>query len=257
MLGRSRLRCAARVLVFAVCSLSGGWSMAAAGEVRVAVATNFRVPLEELRPDFEKQTGHHLKLSAGSTGKLYAQIRLGSPFHVFMAADQERPQKLVDEGLAVPGSTITYARGQLTLWAKDWDGPLSADSLVHPKVSWLAIASPELAPYGRAAMDLLHALGVLENLTGKLAMGENVGQAFAFVQTQNAQLGLVALSQVLQYEDGLRGQRWDPPSDLYGPILQDAVLLDRARENPAAIAFMAFLASPETRSRVASMGYLP
>lgn len=257
MLVKIGLRAALMGVVLAAWSALAVPRAACAGEVSVAVATNFRSVLEGLRPDFERQTGHRLILSAGSTGKLYAQIGLGAPFDVFLSADQDHARKLVDRGLAIPGSRFTYAVGLLTLWTPQSVGWLDENSLSDPALIRLALANPDLAPYGRAATDLIHALGLGQSLSGKLVLGENVGQAFAFVQSRNAQLGFVALSQVLSLPAEKRGARWDPPVGLYRPIRQDAVLLQAGRDNPAASAFMAFLESEPIQGRLPALGYAP
>ncbi len=199
--------------------------MASAGEVHVAVAANFRAALSEIVKTFERTTGHTALVSSGSSGKFYAQIKHGAPFDVFLSADVTRPQLIEEEQLAVPGSRFTYAVGRLTLWSTDsnmlkTDGP-TVLSKVH--FDHLAIANPKTAPYGTAAQQTLQALGVWNHVKDRLVQGENIGQTFHFVFSHNAQLGLVARSQVVDPIINGTGSRWDVPEDLHEPLRQQAV----------------------------------
>lgn len=230
---------------------------AAAAEAVVAVAANFAEVAERLEERFEAETGHTITLVVGSTGKLYAQIAHGAPFDVFLSADQERPERLEGDGLAVAGSRFTYASGRLTLWSRD-RGRVGADgaaTLRQGGFRRLAIANPALAPYGVAARQTLEALGLWAALEEKVVMGETVGQAHAFVASGNAELGFVALSHVVGPGKGREGSRWDVPARLHEPLRQDAVLLARAAGNPAARGFLAFLRRPPVRALVESYGY--
>ena len=220
--------------------------------VNVAVAMNFKTVLEKLEPIFEGQSGHDLVISSGSTGKLFAQIRYGAPYDVFLAADEARPERLESLGAGVAGSRFSYAIGRLVLWSPNGEdvGPeiLASDGFRH-----IAIANPELAPYGAAAMDVLSALGQLDNVRDRIVYGQNVGQAFALVATGNAELGFVARSQMLDFEpDRQAGDWWEPSQALYTPIRQDAVLL---KDRPAAHAFMAFLKSDDAKRIITDSGY--
>ena len=226
---------------------------AAGEEARIAVASNFKPVMEELKSAFEANTDDELTLVSGSTGKLYTQIRMGAPFDVFLSADQAHIDRLTAEDLAVPDARFTYAIGQLTLWSPSRD--VSAETLKDPKVKRIAIANPALAPYGAAAEDLIASLGATAAVSNKLVLGENIGQAFAFVYTRNAETGLVAVSQVLSLPENARGYSWDPPADSYRAVRQDAVLLKRGEGNPAAMAFMTFLQSPSARATIKSYGY--
>lgn len=207
-----------------------------------------------LEDDFEESTGHELQIVIGSTGKIYSQIKHGAPYDVFLAADQARPERLVSEGTAVSGSRFTYARGQLVLWSPAAEA-LSVESLNAPAVKRIAIANPELAPYGRAAEQVLQGLNLHVSLSKKLVLGENVGQAFAFISTGNAQLGFVSKAQVLSLADEQRGTQWSPASALYDPINQDGVLLNRGNGNQTALAFMDYLKSPEAKAIILAHGY--
>ena len=237
-----------------VLSLAGP---AAAGEAVVAVAANFAEVAERLAKDFEQASGHKLELVVGSTGKLHAQIANGAPLDAFLSADQASPERLVKEGLAVAGSRFTYATGRLTLWSAE-PGRVGSDggaTLKGGKFRLLAIANPELAPYGAAAKQALEKLGLWERFKDKIVMGETVGQAHAMVASGNAELGFVALSYVLSPRTETKGSRWDVPAHFYAPLHQDAVLLARSAGNPAARAFLAFLRSAKAKAVIKSFGY--
>lgn len=230
---------------------------AAAGETLVAVATNFSEVMSALAPRFETATGQTVRVSAGSTGKLYAQIRNGAPFDVLLAADQHRPALLAASRFGVDGSVFTYAVGRLTLWSADAGrvGPDGEQTLAAGNYRHLAIANPKLAPYGLAAEQTLRALGLWQSLQDRIVQGENIGQTFSLVATGNAALGLVALSYVVSPRNTRPGSRWDVPSHLHAPIRQDAVLLARGADNPATLAFVEFLRGPEARQVIARFGY--
>jgi len=232
------------------------FSAAHGAEVTVAVAANFAAPMQKIAPLFEKDTGHKAVVSLGSTGGFYAQIKNGGPFHVFLSADDETPLKLENENLAVSGTRFTYATGKLVLWSKqagfvDDKG----DVLRSGQFKRLAIANPKLAPYGAAALETLHKLELVQGLQTKFVQGENIAQAFQFVNTENAQLGFVALSQV--YADGKlsSGSAWIVPSHLHKPIQQDAVLLMAGKNNIAATALLAYLRSEKAKAIIRSHGY--
>jgi molybdate transport system substrate-binding protein len=227
------------------------------GEVHVAVAANFARPLGEIGAAFEKATGHRVVSSPGSTGKLHAQIRNGAPFDVLLAADAERPRLLEEEGSAVAGSRFPYALGRLVLWSAkpsfvDGAGPKVLEKALGTGFRHLAIANPKTAPYGAAARQVLEKLGLWQKVSPRIVQGEDIGQAFQFVVTGNAELGFVALSQL---QGGAGGSRWLVPADLHAPIEQQAVLLARGRDNPAARAFLAFLKGKEGRAIVERSGY--
>ncbi len=230
---------------------------ASAADALIAVATNFAEPMELLEADFENRSGHAITVAPGSTGKLYGQIVQGAPFDILLAADMERPRRLEDEGHAVTGSRFTYAIGRLTLWSADRSLiPEDGLTVLHSGgFRSLAIANPDLAPYGAAALETLAKYGLQDALSEKLVRGQNAGQAFALVATGNAELGLVALSSVLSTRNAIKGSRWDVPAGDHEPIAQDAVLLARAADNPAARDFMAYLRSEGAREIIARFGY--
>ena len=232
------------------------FSAAHGAEVTVAVAANFAAPMQKIAPLFEKDTGHKAVVSLGSTGGFYAQIKNGGPFHVLLSADDETPLKLEKENLAVSGTRFTYSTGKLVLWSKqagfvDDKG----DVLRSGQFKRLAIANPKLAPYGAAALETLHKLELVQGLQTKFVQGENIAQAFQFVNTENAQLGFVALSQV--YADGKlsSGSAWIVPSHLHKPIQQDAVLLMAGNNNIAATALLAYLRTDKVKAIIRSHGY--
>ena len=227
-----------------------------AGETTVAVAANAAEVVETLAADFERQTGHRVTVTVGSTGKLYAQILHGAPFDLFLAADQERPRLLVEQGLAVEDSRRTYAIGRLVLWSPDPGVAVGADTLRDGSFRRLAIANPDLAPYGAAARETLRELGLWESLRPKIVLGENVGQAFAMAASGNAELGFVSLASVLSPRNEREGSYWEIPEHLHTPIRQDSVLLDRARDNPAARDFHEFLDTPVALKTLESFGFV-
>lgn len=231
-------------------------SSAIADEVKVAVAANFTAPIQALAPAFEQATGHKLVASFGATGQIYAQIKHGAPFDVFLSADDSTPAKLESEGDTLPGSRFTYAIGSLVLWSADAsyldgsDAALKAGQFKH-----LSIANPKAAPYGLAATQVLDKLGLSDAVKSKLVEGQNITQAHQFVSTGNAELGFVALSQV--YKDGQvsSGSAWIVPDDMYDPIKQDAVILKQGANNPAAAALVEYLKGPEAAKVIKSFGY--
>lgn len=237
-------------LTLAVSGLAAGQALA--GQTNVAVAANFTGAAKEIARAFEETTGHEAILSFGSTGKLYTQITQDAPFEVFLAADAARPEKLTEEGLAVTGSRFTYAIGKLVLWSKDPAAVTGEDTLKTADFEKISICNPVAAPYGAAAVETMKALDVYDALKPRFVEGANVTQAHQFVETGNAEVGFVALSQVI---DDDSGSRWEVPQEFYEPIRQDAVLLNKGADSEAAAAFMAFLKQPEARSIIVKFGY--
>jgi molybdate transport system substrate-binding protein len=224
-----------------------------AGQTNVAVAANFTEAAKEIATAFKAKTGHDAALSFGATGQLYTQITQSAPFEVFLAADEARPKKAVDDGFAAPESLFTYAIGKLVLWSKDPAFVKGPETLNNAAFAKLAYCNPLGAPYGAAAIETLKALHLYEKLQAKLVQGENISQAFQFVDTGNAELGFVALSQVARNS---AGSRWIVPQNLYTPIRQDAVLLKKGADNVAATAFLAFLKGPDARAIIEKYGYV-
>lgn len=221
-------------------------------EAKIAIAANFTAPSKEIATAFEKAKGHKIVLSFGSTGQLYTQITQAAPFDVFLAADQKTSKKAIDEGHAVPDSRFTYAVGKLVLFSKSRDLINGETTLKDGKFQKIAIANPDTAPYGTAAVATLKALGVYDAITPKVVQGNNIAQTFQFVDSGNAELGFVALSQVINVEGG---SRWIVPSTYHDVIAQDAVLLKSGADNPVARAFIAFLKEPEARAVIEKYGY--
>lgn len=233
-----------------------GAPLVRADEVRVAVASNFAAPIQRIAADFEQATGHKLLISLGSTGKFHAQIRNGAPFDVLMAADQETPRKLEAEGLAVPGSRFTYATGRLVLWSRD-AGRIDAEGRVLQGGGFerLAIADPRLAPYGAAAAAVIDKLGLKDALAARLVQGNSIGQTHHFVASGHAELGFVALAQVLGQGRLVTGSAWRVPASMHPPLHQDAVLLRPGADRPAARALLEHLRSPRLTPLIESFGY--
>lgn len=227
----------------------------AAGEVMIAVAANFTDVAREITPLFEKATGHRTKISYGSTGKLYSQIKHGAPFEVFLSADTQRAVLAEKEGLAIPGSRFVYATGKLVLWSVKPD--LFEDGrtfLMTGAIDRIAMANPKTAPYGLAAEQVLQRMGRLKSLAPKLVMGESIAQTFQFVATGNTDAGFVASAQIKSWK-GDKGTLWTIPDDEYAPIAQSAVLLKMGGANPAAAAYLEFLKSDAAREIIERYGY--
>jgi len=252
---KSRDRSVATALIITVLGIVMPAGVNAAS-VTVAVAANFAAPMQVLATDFEQATGHQVRLSFGGTGSLYAQIKNGAPFDVFLSADAQTPAQLVLEGVAVPDSRFTYAVGRLVLWSTTpdlVDGTVAI--LRSAAIERIAIADPTLAPYGAAAQQVIDRLGLTQALRPKLVQGKNISQAYQFVASGNAQLGFVALSQVFSNGKLKAGSGWLVPNDDHTPIEQAAVLLTAGKGNVAAHALLTYLQSDKARQVIESYGY--
>jgi molybdate transport system substrate-binding protein len=236
--------------LIATLSLAGE---ASAAQTNVAVAANFTDPAKEIAAAFKAKTGHEAVLSFGSSGQFYTQIKQHAPFQIFLSADSERPKKLVDDGLGVADSRFTYAIGKLVLWSRNPDLVKGEETLKSNAFSKMSLSNPVAAPYGAAAIETMKSLGLYDTLRPKFVEGANITQAFQFVDTGNAELGFVALSQIVGNDTG---SRWLVPQNLYEPIRQDAVLLNKGAANEAATAFMAFLKGPEAQAIIEKYGYV-
>lgn len=226
-----------------------------AEEVSVAVAANFTDATRDIVPLFEQATGHTLKVSFGSTGKLYSQIEHGAPFEVFLAADSKRPKKAAANGLAVNGTRFTYAVGKLALWSPKADTFTDAEAFLKKgDFNKAAIANPKTAPYGLAAQQVMEHLEIWDRLKGKVVRGDSIAQTFQFAATGNAEVGFVALSQVKAWKEN-KGSVWEIPQRYYAPIEQQAVLLKKGEDSAAARAFLDFLKGPEARAVITGYGY--
>lgn len=242
--------------MMAVLLLVGASATTFADEIQVAVAANFTAPMKEIAAAFERETGHVVKSAYGATGKLYAQIKNGAPFEALLAADNTTPTKLIDEGAAVAGTQLTYAVGSLVLWSSKPDLVDSEGAVLKSgDFNKVAIANPKTAPYGAAAMEVLTGLGLLEQIQPRLVTGENIAQAFQFVSSGNADLGFVALSQVMQNGQITGGSAWMIQGTLHESIRQDAVILSPGKDKPAVSALMAFIQGDQARAIIRSFGY--
>jgi molybdate transport system substrate-binding protein len=247
-----------KVLLYtvSVLCLSLAMSSSHAATTLVAVASNFTKPMTDIATAFEKATCHSANLSFGSSGKFVAQLENGAPFEVFLSADDKNPKELEQDGFAVSGSQFTYAVGKLVLWSAtsglvdDQGEVLSTGAFKH-----LALADPKLAPYGAAAVEVLQKLGLFNTVQPLFVQGENIAQTQQFISTSNAELGFVALSQVIENGKIATGSGWIIPDNLHSPILQDAVLLKKGAENPAALALLKFLKSPQAQAIIRQYGY--
>jgi len=249
------LRALAALVVAAPLSLSPAGARAA--EALAAVAANFAEVADDLAATFAQASGHQLRTTTGATGKLHAQIVAGAPFHLFLSADAQTPARLEARGAGVAGTRFTYAIGRLALWSAD-PGRIGADgraALAAGTFRHLAIANPDLAPYGAAAREVLRALGLWETLRERIVMGQNIGQTHSMVATGNAELGFVALSALVSPRAPARGSRWEVPQDLFPAIRQDAILLRAGADNAAARGFLAYLDTPEARRLIERHGY--
>lgn len=224
-----------------------------AAQTNVAVAANFTEAAKEIAAAFKAKTGHEAALSFGSSGQLYTQITQEAPFEVFLSADEARPKKAIEDGYALPDSRFTYAIGKLVLWSKTPALSAGPEALKAGSFEKLAYCNPAGAPYGAAAIETLKSLKLYEKLQPKLVQGENISQAFQFVDSGNAEIGFVALSQLAKVGGG---SKWIVPQDLYTPIRQDAVLLKKGAANQAAVAFLAFLKGPDGVAIVKKYGYV-
>jgi len=224
-----------------------------ADEINVAVASNFSDVVKEIAKRFKDETGHKVILALGSTGKHYAQIHNGAPFDIFLAADSERPILLEKEGIALSGSRFTYAVGKLVLWSPvagvvDENGNVLNGETFHH----LAIANPKLAPYGKAAEQVMRGMAVWDKLQRRIVRGQNIGQAYQFIESGNAELGFIAFSQIKAPDRDIAGSFWEPSQSLYNPVEQQAVQL---RENKAAHDFLDYMKSEKAREIIREYGY--
>lgn len=223
--------------------------------MHLAVASNFTAAMKALQPVFESRSEHQLQLSFGSSGKFYAQILAGAPYHVFLSADQAKPVALEKAGVAVQGTRFSYALGGLALWSAQQNKELGPAFLRKGGFHKLALAHPTLAPYGQAAVEVLRGLGLEATTQSKWVRGENIAQTYQFVATGNADVGFVALAQLRGANAPPTGSVWVVPETLYSPIRQDAVLLRQGRDRRGAKQFLNFLRSPEARAVIESHGY--
>ena len=230
-----------------------------ADELRIAVASNFYSTIKVIAEQFELKTAgssgqqHKVILIPGSSGKHYAQIINGAPFEIFFSADTERARLLEQAEKTEPGTRFTYALGKLILWSTiDNYVDLKGEVLNNKDFRYLAIANPKLAPYGKAAEEVLKSLNIWSGLGERLVRGENIAQTFQFVSSGNAKLGFVAYSQIKSPDLSISGSFWEVPQSIYRPIEQQAVLL---RDSSLAREFLSFVKSDESLSIIYESGY--
>jgi molybdate transport system substrate-binding protein len=233
-------------------------SASAAGELRVAAAADLKFALAELSAEFEKSTGTKLDTTYGSSGNFFSQLQNGAPFDVFLSADIGYAQKLDSAGLAEPGTLFPYAVGRLVLWlppdSKLDVANLGWKSLLDSSIQKIAIANPEHAPYGRAAVAALRNAGIYDQVKDKLVLGENISQAAQFVQSGNAQAGILALSLTIS-PAMLSGKSWEIPAQQYPPILQGAIALKNSSNKKDAALFLNFLKTPPAKKILEKYGF--
>jgi len=253
-----RAVCAVMIIVNLTVGAFGAHAAEIGAQITVAVASNFLAAETELARAFETRTGHRVITSSGSTGKLFAQIVQGAPFDIFLAADTARPRKLVELGLAPESGLSVYATGRLALWSPAAQSAEAVKSmLLEKRYKFLAVANPKTAPYGAAAMATMQALGLksLKGLNdgGGLVSGENIAQTYQFVRTGHAELGFVALSQIIGGNPD--GGFWPVPEELHAPLEQGLVVVGTSAKRQAVSSFLAFLKSSEAMAIIASYGY--
>lgn len=231
----------------------GGW--AHAEQITLAVAANFTQPMTELAHKFEQASGHKVRLAFGSSGQIYAQIKQGAPYQAFFSADQDKPIALINEQLAFADSRFTYATGALALWTPQPNSANLRERLRSLQFNKLALANAKLAPYGQAAREVLDKLALTKETQAKWVEGANISQTYQFVATGNADLGFVALAQIMKNHAISSGSAWVVPTNFYHPLYQDAVLLRQGAHSQATKAFLAYVQSPEARTIISAYGY--
>ena len=226
--------------------------------MRVAAAADLKFAMDELAKDFESKTGTKVDVTMGSSGNFFAQIQSGAPFDLFFSADMDYPKRLEASGLAEPGTLFEYALGQMVIWTPA-NSPIDVakdewNALLNAHVQKIAIANPSLAPYGRAAVAALRKAGIYEQVKTKLVYGENISQAAQFVQSGNAQAGIIAHS--LALSPGMKdGKAWEIPAGTHPPIEQGAVVLKSAKNKTAGVEFLKFVKSTAGQAILEKYGF--
>jgi molybdate transport system substrate-binding protein len=227
-------------------------------EIIVAAAADLSSPLQEISTSFQKQTGVHVKLSFGASGTLTQEIQQGAPFDVFLSADMDYPRQLIASGKADPATLYQYATGKLVLWIpadSKLDVQHGMNILLDPSVKKIAIANPQHAPYGRAAVAALKHAGIYDRIASKLVLGENVSQAAQFVESGNAQAGFIALAHALAPGAKGKGKYWEVPSENYPPLAQGAVVLSHSQHKKEAAVFVDFLKTRDAAAIFEKYGF--
>ncbi len=226
-----------------------------ADTIQVAVASNFIATMKELIAKFEINSEHKIKLSTGSSGKIFAQIAQGAPYDVFFSADQSKPEKLATLGFGINESRFTYAKGKLVLWSNKDDYEVSKSVLLAGNYKKIALANPRLAPYGMAAKDVINHFNITNKTKNKLIQGENISQVYQFIETKNVDLGFVALSQMKSSQNSGKQNYWLIPQHIYTPIKQDLIVLRRTKKMSIVNEFVTFIKSQEGKDIIKHYGY--
>jgi molybdate transport system substrate-binding protein len=251
------MRVAATTLLAVLCILLGA-PCACAEEITVAAAADLQFVMQELAAQFEKQTGHKITVTAGSSGSLFSQVQNGAPFDLFFSADVDYPRKLEAAGFAEPGTLVTYVIGRIVIWVPEnsrVDVSRGWRALLDPTVQKVSVANPQHAPYGRAAVAALRKTGMYDKVEAKLVYGENVSQAAQFVESGNAQAGIIALSLAVSPALREKGRWWEIPAETYAPIAQGAIVLKSSPNKQTARAFLDFVRSAQGRALLERNGF--
>ena len=249
-----------RIWLWVTIMLVVGWgsSVVRAGELTIAAASDLNFAMKELVTEYEKTSGHHVKLSLGSSGNFYSQIQNGAPFDLYFSADIGYPRKLEEAGLTVPGSLYRYAVGRIVLWAgasSRLDVSKGFDVLREPGIRKIAIANPKHAPYGRAAVAAMESFKVYESVKDKLILGENISQAAQFIESGACEIGVIALSLAVAPAMNGKGVYWEIPVDTYPPLEQGAVILKQSKSPEAARRFLEFLQGSQGQDIMGRYGF--
>lgn len=229
-----------------------------AEEITIAAAADLNFAMKELVSEYEKTSGHQVKLTLGSSGNFFAQIQNGAPFDLYFSADIAYPKKLEEAGLTVSGSLYRYAIGRIVLWARH-ESPLEVTqgfaTLRQPSIKKIAIANPKHAPYGRAAVAAMEHFKVYDDAKDKLVLGENVSQTAQFVESGAADIGIIALSLALAPVMKAKGTYWEIPVDAHPPLEQGAVILRSSKHKESATQFLEFIKSRQGLAIMSHYGF--
>ncbi|MBA5873261.1 MAG: molybdate ABC transporter substrate-binding protein [Nitrospira sp. CR1.2] len=242
------------IILFIVCAVSP----VSAEEIAVAAASDLNFAIKEVIGEFEKQTGHRVKLSLGSSGNFYAQLQQGAPFDLYFSADIGYPKKLEEAGLTVPGSLYRYAVGRVVLWApktSSLDVAKGLTVLREATIKKIAIANPKHAPYGRAAVAAMEHAQVYADVKDRLVLGENISQAAQFIESGACDVGIIALSLAMAPAMKSAGSYWEIPAEAHPPLEQGAAILKQSKHQELARAFLGFLQGPKGRETMIRYGF--
>jgi molybdate transport system substrate-binding protein len=254
---RRSLLAIAAALLLVIPDLSRAQEQKSSPELVVAAAADLSSALKEIGESFQKKTGAKVKLSFGASGALMQQIQNGAPFDIFFSADMDYPRQLIAAGEAE--NLYQYAVGKLVLWVPA-DSKLDVEHkgvgiLLDPSVKKIAIANPQHAPYGRAAVAAMKHAGSYEHVAGRIVMGENVSQAAQFVESGNAQVGFVALAHAKAPSMQSKGKYWEIPQDYYPPLAQGVVIISRSQHKKAALEFLEYIKTKEAAETLRRYGF--